>query len=105
MIVTSYKQMELTPADVWNFAGLIGFAVRILQRVHMYLRGFGLVYLCIWQIQKVFLRLLFLNGGISPRFQGRHYKSKKNIMSMCGVRQSKKKNCHLNLESGEDFKF
>ena len=27
MIVTSYKQMELTPADVWNFAGLIGFAV------------------------------------------------------------------------------
>ena len=69
MIVTSYKQIELTLADVWNFADLIGFAVHILQRVHVYLRGFGLVYLCIWQIQKFFLRLLFLKLGFPQGFR------------------------------------
>ena len=70
MIVTSYKQMELTPADVWNFAGLIGFAVRILQRVHMYIRGFGLVYLCTWQIQKSFFANIIFERWDFPKVLG-----------------------------------
>ena len=97
MIVTSYKLMELTPADVWNFAGLLGFAVRILQRVHM--SQWFWISLCVYLANtkvSFFANIIFERWNF-PKVLGKKIQKYKKYNEHVRRAPIKEKNCVLIL--------